>query len=208
MKRPSLLLLILLSPVCFAASFYLEGYGALPRMWGFMLGMAALFIASPTLSALMAFRCFKSAIVRVGAFFGLQIIQVALIFCVVPPGARMEMIGIGHRLKRNLPVQILSDCSSTLTQQFSDGTLVTNSAPPQLYPPLTRASAIVAESVLPQALRGRFRCVAVSTNRGNLEVFFEYQPQIGIVCTKEQFENSFFHHRIADGVYAYHYQRP
>ena len=133
----------------------------------------------------------------------------SMIVCAVPPGAQIEMLGIAHHLKRNFPVPVVSECASNLVQRFNNGTLVTNTMPPALlYSPVTDAAAVVAESELPQALKGRFRCVAVCTNYGNTEVFFESDPYIGIVCPRAEFGKTVFYYKLADGVYAYHYQRP
>jgi len=60
---------------------------------------------------------------------------------------------------------------------------------------------------LPEALRGKFRYVLVTTNRGSTEVFFVSEREIGIVYTKKHLEKDYSHYRIADGVYAYHYIR-
>ena len=208
MRRPGLLALTFLAPLCFVLCFYLQGYGVLPSLWGFTLAIAVLFIGTPVVSVVVVLLCFESALARVGAFFGLLFVQV-VIFCVVPPGAQIEMLGIAHHLKRNFPVPVVSECAISLVQRFNNGTLMTSTMPSALlYSPINHPAAVVAESELPQILRGKFRCVTVCTNRGNTEVFFEYEPHIGIVCTPAEFSKTVFHRKLADGIYAYHYQRP
>lgn len=207
MKRTLLILLACLAPLWFAAGPYLEGFGMLPRQSGFMLSAGFFFVGTPILSLLIALRCFKSSPRRIATFFVVQILQVALVFGILPPGAKIETIGIGHRLKRNLPVQTLKDCSNLIAQRFLDGTLVTNSPPVEPYSALVQVSSIVAESELPEALRGKFRYVLVTKNRGSTEVFFVSEREIGIVCSKKHLEKDYSHYRIADGVYAYHYDR-
>ena len=207
MKRPALLSLALAAPLCFAASFYLQGLGVLPKMWGFMLGLGCIFFGIPTLSALLPFACSSSWGQRAFIFVGLLIFQFGVIFVVLPPGAQIEMAGIAHRLKKQ-PVQQVDNISQTLVRRFNEGVLATNPTPPHVYPPLIRCAAIVAESELPPELRGRFRCVGLNSNSSDIRVYFECEPQVGLICTKTALENDAFRHQIADGVYAYRYQRP
>lgn len=206
MKRYALLFLALLGPGCFAACFYLDGLGVFPQMGGFMLALGCLFCGVPVFSALLAFLCSKSWSQRTLIFSGLLVLQVGLVFFVLPPGAHIEMVGISHRLRQQ-PIQQLHDCSLALAQRFDERSLATNATPPELYPPFWHCAAIVAESELPQELRGRFRCVGLSTDSGDIAVYFECEPQIGIVCTERAFKNDASHRQIADNVYAYHYQR-
>src|SRR5438445_442108 len=124
-----LIALACLAPLWFAAGPYLEGFGMLPSAWGFILSAGFFFVGTPILSLLIASRCFKSSPRRIAIFFGVQILQVALVFGILPAGAKIETIGVGHRLKRNLPVQALKDCSKLISQRFRDGTLATNPPP-------------------------------------------------------------------------------
>ncbi|MEY4386859.1 MAG: hypothetical protein RLY20_2142 [Verrucomicrobiota bacterium] len=207
MRRRPLLLLALLGPGGFAASSYLDGLGLISQMWAFMLSLGWLFCGIPALSAMLALLYSKSWGQRMLIFSGLLFFQVGIVFFVLPPGAYIEMVGISHRLGR-YPARQLGSCAQTLMQRYNEGALATNSTSLQLYPPFRNCAAIAAESELPSELRGRFRCVGIGASYDDLAVYFEVEPQIGIVCTKRSIKNDAFHRRLGDGVYAYHYQRP
>jgi hypothetical protein len=207
MKKFTSFLLVFVAPPCVFFSSYLGGRDFISRGTGFLVSGIAMFLLPFLVSALIATVSAKSLVQRILAFMATLVVQFVLIFAFVPPGARSEMIGVGHRLRNMFQAAEIQICAKSILQKRQAGLLDTNLVPPNLYPPLTHATVFVAESELPTNLQGKFRCIGIEDSKSGPRVFFEVEPQIGIIYGKNSDGKGFFHYELAEDIYAYRYQR-
>jgi hypothetical protein len=208
MKKLLLSLLVLVAPtICFLVA-YSGGRGLLARESALFLGVGIMFTLPFLVSIILAWLGWKSWTGRLLAFVGATCVQFAIMFIVFPPMAEAEMFGIGYRLKREFPPSELRRCAESLLQKHQQGTLSASKAGDGFHPAFGYETVVVADSELPEKLRGRFRSVGVDVRQVGPRVIFEVEPQIGVICGTPTPSKALRHHQIADGVFAYRYQRP
>lgn len=208
MKKLLLSLLVLVAPtICFLVA-YSGGRGILARESALFLGVGIMFMLPFLVSILLAWLGWKSWTGRLLAFVGATCVQFAIMFIVFPPMAEAEMFGIGHRLKHAFPPSELRRCADSLLRKHRLGTLATSDPADAFHPAVGYETSIVAESELPEQLRGKFRCVGLKVWRADPQVIFEVEPQMGVICGTPTASKALRYRQIADGVFAYRYQRP
>jgi len=172
--------------------------------------MAAMFILPFFIAAVIAGLLANTWPRKMITFAAAVLIQFTLIFGFVSPGARSEMIGVGHRFRNQFQTTEVRSCAESILQKYQNGMLGTNSLPANvfLYPPFTEESIVVADSELPADLRGKFRCVGINTEYDRVRIIFEVEPQQGIIFGECSDPKGFFHFELGKDLYAYRYQRP
>jgi hypothetical protein len=81
------------------------------------------------------------------------------------------------------------------------------------YPsyPMLESAVVVADSELPDSLRGRFQRVFIQhyQNTHDEQVFFALNEQMhkGIICDSRPYVSDFGERSIGESVHAYYYQR-
>ncbi len=210
MKRALLCLPILcLAPLGQFLGMYLQGAGILPGAVGSMvivgsmlvlpLGVAAWFAAAP-----------KSKLwVHLARFYAALALPWCLTFAFLPPGAICEMMGISHRLSQEFSSDELRECAAHLRQKRHNGTLILVDHKGVSFFPMSESALLVADSDLPESLRGRFHCVFIQEDQKIMgeQVFFALGKYNGIVCDGRKYVRELFICSMADGVHAYRYER-
>jgi hypothetical protein len=197
-----------LAPLGHFLGFFLDGAGILPGGSGFLISAASMFLLPWAVAALF-FTIRVAWPIRVSLFIGAVVVQVVLLFTVVPAGATSEMMGIAHRFRREFSPDQMRACAASLLQKQREETLVVTEAEKGHSFLMSETAVLVDDSELPIELRGRFKRVFIQPDRdtGEQRVYFSLDERTGIVCDSRKDVREFFIFSMADGVHAYRYQR-
>jgi hypothetical protein len=212
MKRCLLFLPLLgLAPLCNFLGNYLGGAGILPGGFALLVSAVSMFILPWLVAAIFAAVPKTAWITRIALFICAMLIQACLQFGIVPAGATCEMMGFAHKLRGEFSPDQLRSCAEHLWQKRRDGTLTLGDGAKDRIPLLLDSAMVVADSELPDALRGRFRRVLIQKDpsTGDEQVIFVLNEQMhtGIICDGRPYVREFFVCSMAEGVHTYHYQR-
>jgi len=211
MKRIFMLVpLLVLAPLGFFLSFYCEGAGYLPDQTALPLALASTLVLPWFVSARFLIVYRGAWPMRVGLFVGTLVVQIYLSFTIIPPGAKTEMMGTAHRLRRQFDPAELAECAEAIRRKHREGLLATNVVEVTYRSPVSERSVGVADSELPDALRGKFQWVAIDSTIGvDVEpVYFALDGFEGIVCDDRPESRGAHFYSLAKGVHAYRYMRP
>ncbi|HWY29718.1 MAG TPA: hypothetical protein VNX46_03125, partial [Candidatus Acidoferrum sp.] len=142
---------------------------------------------------------------RVILFIVVLFIQESVFFF-VPPRATAELMGIAHRLQRDLSPDQFRNCANQLRMRFHTGTLKLGDrgGDDDNYFPADSSAVVVEDTELPASLRGRFQRIFIETDpsTGNEAVIFAVDHETGIIC-EDHVRAPYYAYPIADGVEAY-----
>jgi hypothetical protein len=151
-----------------------------------------------------------SGLVRYGACLGAIVAQFALIG-VCPGGPQAEVLGIAHRLKRELPIPQIRSCADQLLEKYSNRTLISAEKELGQTEIWSDSVFVVDKTELPASLQSRFRWVQIRKNTTyfaeDLQVFFSINSERSIICDTRSFVSTPDLHSIQKGIHAYHHGR-
>jgi hypothetical protein len=212
MKRYLLCLPLLgLAPLPHFLGFYLAGRGIIDGGLGMFIGTIGLWPVILGVGVVFGFVApSTSNFVRYFSCMGAVIAQLVLLSA-FPGGARAEVMGVAHRLKREFPIAQVRDCASHLLEKYRARTLASANKEEPRNDLWSDSVFLVDSSELPAELRGRFRRVEIwrveSAFSRDLQVFFLIDWERSIVCASRPSLNDAYLHSIEKGIYAYHKQR-
>lgn len=185
---------------------YWQGRGFVSQQWALLDDFAILLLPF-ILAGLFAIIAGTSAWKRMALYVVTLMVQYVFLFTLVPGAARSEMIGLAERYRKEFPVNELRTCADKILKMHADGTLVlTNFADNKSF----LRQNVVVNPPLPIELAKTFQAVRFSQadeSRGTA-IYFDLDPQRGIMCTTNRYENDFGCQSMGNGVYAFRYMRP
>jgi hypothetical protein len=194
--------------VCFLGE-YLDGLGILPAGFGFLPSIAGMFLLPWIVAVVISSIPRTKMLNRALLFATALVLQGVLMFTVVPPGAKSQMMGIAHRMRREFRIDELRECAAQIRQKFNDATLKVTPRDKNDNFIVAQDAVVVSDIELPESLRGRFQRVFIqkSAQTGDEQVVFAVEKTKGIICDSRKNVHEFFVWSMADGVQAYRYQR-
>jgi hypothetical protein len=189
---------------------YLEGRGFVPRELE-LLDFASALLLPYVISILLAILAPTSVLKQIVLFIITLVIQFVLLFTLVPGAAESEMIGFTQRINHEFSADELRACAADLRQKEQNGMLAFTNLPSD-HSLMLRDARVVDNLQLPTNFQGKFQRVLIEKHQSNdsqqVDILFELEKDRGILCSTDYYENDFWRHQMADGVYAYRYMRP
>jgi hypothetical protein len=212
MKRYlSCLPLLGLAPLAHFFGFHLAGLGIIDADLGMLIGAIGLYPLILAVALVFGFVAPSSSnFVRYSSCMGAIVAQFALLPLALG-GARAEVMGVAHRLKREFPIVQVRDCANQLIEKYRAKTLASGDKLRPVTDLWSDSIFLVDNSELPAGLQGRFCSVQIRRVEfgftEDLQVFFFIDWGRSIVCDSRPFVSDARLHSIEKGVHAYHAQR-
>jgi len=205
------LLLFALAPLAHFVGFYLAGRGVIDVGFGMFIGGWSLYPLILGVGLVFGFAAPSSSnFVRFLSCIAAIAAQFALVGA-LPGGARAEVMGVAHRLKREFPIAEVRDTADHLLEKYQAKTLTVAATETPGQDIWSETVFVVDNSDLPATLRERFRWVQIRrVPQGftqDLQVFFFIDWGQSIVCDSRPSVSNAHLHSIEKGVHAYHTPR-
>lgn len=193
-----------IAPLGYFLGSYLSGLGTISWSAGYIIASLS-YLLVPLLVPIVFVILYKAKWIRRVMLFIVVFFVQESVFFFVPSRASTELMGMAHRLQRELSPDQLRDCADQLRTKFHAGTLkLGNSADGRDYFPVLDTNVVVEDTELPASFRGRFQRTFILTGPSttNELVIFALDHETGIICGND-IPVPDYAYRIADGIEVY-----